>query len=107
MYIYNNQIISHEKPPQIHEYVKHLEDIKATKYSFVEFIAALECDDFDKLEDTWVEWAKEFVSHITTIDCHDGDCVKLPISCYPCTIESLLEDYRLYYLNEDKFREDL
>ena len=34
------------------------------KYTFVEFVAALECKDFDVLEDSWLEWSKKLLKNI-------------------------------------------
>ena len=78
------------------------------KYTFVEFVAALECDDFDVLEESWLKWAKEFVSHLNTdeVGVHYGDCTNQPISCYLCVIETLLKDYREYYFNEERWRKE-
>jgi membrane-bound metal-dependent hydrolase YbcI (DUF457 family) len=37
-----------------------------SKYTFIQFVAALESDDFDKIDETWLPWAKEFVSYLNT-----------------------------------------
>lgn len=78
------------------------------KYTFVEFIAALDCDDFDVLEDSWVKWAEQFVTHLNSPDSnyHHGDCTKQPVSCYLCVMETLLKDYREYYFNEEEWRKE-
>lgn len=76
------------------------------KYTFVEFIAALDSDDFDNIDDSWLEWAKGFVGHFNSPNSsvHYGDCTRAPISCYLCTMEALLRDYREYYFNEEEWR---
>ena len=76
------------------------------KYTFIEFIAACESDDFDNIDVTWIPWANQFVSHLNSeYGCiHYGDCTKHAISCYLCNIESLLKNYKEYYFNEVEWR---
>jgi hypothetical protein len=76
------------------------------KYTFIEFIAACESGNFDNIDDSCMSWANEFVSHLNSDinNIHLGDCTKQPVSCYLCTIETLLKDYREYYFNENKWR---
>jgi hypothetical protein len=79
-----------------------------SKYTFIQFVAALESDDFDKIDETWLPWAKEFVSYLNSdnVNIHDGDCTKKPFSCYLCVVENLLSDYREYYFNEEEWRKN-
>ncbi len=75
------------------------------KYTFIQFIVALESDNFDNIDKTWIPWATEFISHLKSeSDQHVGDCTNTPISCYLCTIEYLLRNYREYYFNEELWR---
>jgi hypothetical protein len=78
------------------------------KYTFIQFVAALESDNFDEIDETWIPWATEFVSHLnsTARNVHHGDCTKQPVSCYLCVIEGLLKDYREYYFDEEKWRKE-
>jgi len=78
------------------------------KYTFIEFIAACESDNFDNIDESWIHWAKQFVSHLNsdTANIHLGDCTKMPISCYLCNIENLLKNYREYYFNEIEWRKN-
>jgi hypothetical protein len=76
------------------------------KYTFIEFIAACESDDFENINNRWVDWAKEFTSHLNSDinNIHYGECTNHTVSCYLCTIETLLKDYKEYYFNEDEWR---
>lgn len=77
------------------------------KYTFVEFIAALESDDFDNPSAECLQWAESLINDIPKIfkkEYHFGDCTKAPISCNLCIFETLLSDYRKYYFNEIKWR---
>jgi hypothetical protein len=77
------------------------------KYTFIQFVAANESDDFDSIDETWIPWAKEFVSHLNSdvVNIHHGDCTNQPVSCYLCTIENLLKNYKEYYFNEEEWRQ--
>jgi hypothetical protein len=76
------------------------------KYTFIEFIAALESKDFDNVDSSWMEWALTFVEEIKNPvnSKHEGDCTRTPAPCYLCVFEGLLNDYRDYYFNEEKWR---
>ena len=73
-----------------------------SKYTFVEFIAALEGDDFNVIESSNLTWAKGFVESMGNVSdlIHEGDCTKQNISCPLCVYEIYLKEYREYYFNE-------
>ena len=72
------------------------------KYTFVEFIAALEGDDFNVIEPINLKWAKGFVESMGNISdlIHHGDCTKQNISCELCVYEVYLKEYREYYFDK-------
>lgn len=77
------------------------------KYTFVQFIAATESKDFDKIED--LDWASnviagfpEYAKHAV----HDGDCTKQSTPCMLCMYERFLSEYREYFFDETKYREE-
>jgi hypothetical protein len=79
------------------------------KYKFNEFLAAMESDDFDIIEESWLEWANKFISSIPNVlmtDYHGGDCTKMPAPCPICVYETLLTDYREYYFDEENWRKE-
>jgi len=79
------------------------------KYTFVEFVAALESKDFDKIDEAWLAWANKFMNdqkEVFKTGIHDGDCTKQPFTCHLCCIEQLLKDYRHYYFQEEQWRKD-
>jgi hypothetical protein len=78
------------------------------KYTLVEFIAALESEDFDDIDETWIGWGKEFLSHLTSDNLgeHHGDCTNDPAPCYLCVVENMLKNYREYYINEELWRKN-
>jgi hypothetical protein len=73
-----------------------------SKYTFVEFIAAQEGDDFNVIEPHNLTWAKSFVKGMDDIGnlVHHGDCTKQNISCPLCIYELYLKEYREYYFNK-------
>jgi len=69
------------------------------KYTFIEYLAACEGEDFDIIEDSNIEWAKHFVSKISEMleeGIHEGDCTKQPHTCNLCCIETMLQEYYDY-----------
>jgi hypothetical protein len=81
---------------------------QSKKYTFVEFVAAWESDDFDDIEPSWLRWAEHLIENYGKLlnAHHLGDCTKTPISCNLCVLESLLTDYREYYFNEEEWRKN-
>ena len=80
------------------------------KYTFVEFVAALEGEDFDVLEDSWLEWSKKFIevlpkSHLS-FGRHQGDCTRESVVCELCLYEYYLREFKVYSLDEEKFRKE-
>jgi putative lipase involved disintegration of autophagic bodies len=81
-----------------------------SKYTFVEFIAALEGDDFNVIEPSNLKWAKDSVESMGNISdlIHLGDCTKQNISCPLCVYEIYLKEYREYYFKEqDNAKQDI
>lgn len=78
------------------------------KYTFVQFVAALESKDFDDIEPGWLNWAEGLIDKYPKMlnEVHHGDCTKSAISCNLCVLESLLEDYRNYFFNEEEWRKE-
>ena len=75
---------------------------KMTKYTFVEFIAAQEGDDFNVIEQDNLEWAKGFVESMGRSGkwIHEGDCTKQNVSCPLCVYELYLKEYREYFFKQ-------
>ena len=69
------------------------------KYTFEQFIAAQEGDDFNNIELSNLEWAIGFVESMGKSGkwIHDGDCTKQNVSCPLCLYEQYLKEYREYY----------
>lgn len=79
------------------------------KYTFTEFVAALESDDFDKIEDNNLVRAKSFISDYPKVmetQVHGGDCTRESYSCPFCLMEHFLMEYKMYFFNEDIFRKE-
>ena len=77
------------------------------KYTFAEFIGAIEGDDFDNPSEDNLAWGRQFVDafpQVMKTDIHFGDCTKEPVTCNICIYQTLLEDYREYYFNEEEWR---
>lgn len=77
------------------------------KYNFVEFVAACESKNFDIIEDSWLEWAKQFLKGYESIwvEVHSGDCTKSSHTCSLCLLQTLLADFKEYTFNETAWRE--
>ena len=73
------------------------------KYTFVEFIAAQEGDDFNVIEQDNLDWAKGFVESMGRSGkwIHEGDCTKQNVSCPLCVYELYLKEYREYYFSTE------
>lgn len=74
------------------------------KYTFIEFIAACESDNFDKIEESAMAWAKNFLENQDWNVVHEGDCTQQAYSCVLCVLQQLLEDYKEYTFDEAKWR---
>lgn len=64
-------------------------------YTFKEFVAALESENFNEIEPDSLEWAK-WVESVNLNGKHDGDCIKVSSSCLLCTVTNYLQDYDTY-----------
>ena len=78
------------------------------KYSFKEFLSALESEDFDKVDNNYGE---KYIKNICEILCDDnskhyGDCTKHSITCYLCNLQYYLEDYKNYFFDEEIWRKE-
>jgi putative lipase involved disintegration of autophagic bodies len=73
------------------------------KYTFVEFIAAQEGDDFNVIEPGNLAWATGFVGSMgrSANWIHEGDCTKQNVSCSLCVYEIYLREYREYYFKQE------
>ena len=73
------------------------------KYTFEQFIAAQEGDDFNNIELSNLEWAIGFVESMGRSGkwIHEGDCTKQNISCPLCLYELYLKEYREYYFSTE------
>jgi hypothetical protein len=79
------------------------------KYTFKEFIGALESEDFDVIDD----WPKRFSDHyiasipeVLSNEYHNGDCTNISSPCPYCVLEWYLNEYKEYSFNEEQWRED-
>jgi len=81
---------------------------QTNKYSFVDFIAACESNNFDEVEETNRTWVKSFLKSYENVwnEEHSGDCTNQPHTCSFCLITEWLIDYKGYCANEAKWREE-
>jgi hypothetical protein len=75
-----------------------------SKYTFIEFIAAQEGDDFNVIEGDNLAWARSFVKGMGDLPNwrHEGDCTKENYTCTLCVYELYLKEYREYYFKEEE-----
>jgi hypothetical protein len=73
------------------------------KYTFIEFIAAQEGDDFNVIEGDNLAWARSFVKGMGDLPNweHEGDCTKENYTCTLCVYEQYLKEYREYYFQPE------
>lgn len=77
------------------------------KYSFVQFVAALDSKDFDMMEALRVVLTLNFFEKSNYLDStHDEDCVGSYKDCNLCRIEYLLTQYKEYCLDENTWRKN-
>jgi len=72
------------------------------KYTFIEFIAAQEGDDFNVIEGDNLAWARSWIKGMGDLPNwrHEGDCTKENYTCTLCVYELYLKEYREYYFNK-------
>jgi len=78
-------------------------------YNFKEFIAALNCKDFDVLEKKWLKFANKIIKDSVVAfkkGKHKGDCTKQPYLCDLCMYETMLSEFKEYSLHEEEYRID-
>jgi hypothetical protein len=75
-----------------------------SKYTFIEFIAAQEGDNFNVIEGDNLAWARSFVKGMGDLPNweHEGDCTKENYTCTLCVYEQYLKEYREYYFKEEE-----
>lgn len=79
------------------------------KYTFKQFIAALSCQNFDELEQNSIEITKSYFLRINDLDfVHTEASInhKTINGCDLCKLQSYLEEYRLYYFDEENYRKE-
>lgn len=79
-----------------------------SKYTFAEFTAALEGDDFNVIEPNLLEWATKFIESMGKAGSlvHHGDCTHHAISCLLCAYERMLSEYHTYYFSPKLYDQD-
>lgn len=78
------------------------------KYTFVEFLAAYESDNFDKVDESTLSWAKNFLKSYENVwgEIHEGDCTNQTHTCSLCLLQTCLEDYKQYTFDEVNWRDE-
>lgn len=77
------------------------------KYTFKEFVAAIESENFDRIDRNAIETTKSFFLKL-----HEQDFVyidkegKFSLSCDLSLLENYLKEYRMYQFDEEKFRRE-
>jgi hypothetical protein len=78
------------------------------KYTFIEFIAAQEGDDFNVIEGDNLAWARSWIKGMGDLPnpIHEGDCTKENYTCTLCLYELYLKEYREYFFKEDTLEKE-
>ena len=76
------------------------------KYTFIEFMSALQDADFDVINDKKLTCGRNFmkVCFEELENSHDGDCTKSSHPCLLCALEHYLIEYKEYTFDEKKWR---
>lgn len=75
-------------------------------YTFKQFVAALESDNFNEIEPKALEWAK-WVESVNLSGEHDGDCMNRAMSCLLCAVQYYLKEYEKYTFKSEEFEKEL
>jgi hypothetical protein len=79
------------------------------KYTFKQFIAALDSRNFDTLDHNSIETTKSFFQKLNDLDfVHIENNIndrRLRV-CDLCKLQAYLEEYRLYYFDEEQYRKE-
>jgi hypothetical protein len=103
----------------VHKYNKVIDDIfdaqqyhklrmnaDANKYTFLEFVAAQEADDFNNIGPKDITWAAKFLNEFAQNGRwefnyeHFGDCTKFAGTCSLCLLKQLLQEYEDYFFRD-------
>jgi hypothetical protein len=80
------------------------------KYNFIEFLCALESDDFDNPDYSWkefyIKFLKQYPDLLINDGIHHGDCTKVSCPCDLCVLETLLKEFYQYTFDEKTFRKE-
>jgi hypothetical protein len=73
-------------------------------YNFKEFIAALNCKDFDVLEKKWLKFANKIIKDSVVAfkkGKHKGDCTKQPYLCDLCMKQCYQNLKNIHYMKKN------
>jgi hypothetical protein len=77
------------------------------KYTFKQFIAALDSQNFDELDPNAVASTKSYFQKLNDLDfTHIEDAGQISLVCDLCILENYLKEYRIYQFDEAYYRKE-
>ena len=77
------------------------------KYTFKQFIAALNSNDFNELDHNSIESTKSYFQKLNDLDfTHIEDKGQISLVCDLCILENYLKEYRIYQFDEAYYRKE-
>lgn len=77
------------------------------KYTFKEFIAALDSQNFDELDPNAIEITKSYFQKLNDLDfTHIEKDGQISLVCDLCVLENYLKEYRIYQFDEEYYRKE-
>ena len=77
------------------------------KYTFKQFIAALNSENFDEIDANCIESTQSFFQKLNDLDfTHIEDAGEISLVCDLCILENYLQEYRIYQFDEEYYRKE-
>jgi hypothetical protein len=77
------------------------------KYTFKQFIAALDSKNFDEIDPNTIETTKSYFQKLNDLDfTHIEDAGQISLVCDLCILENYLKEYRIYQFDEAYYRKE-
>lgn len=71
--------------------------------TFREFIARTESEDFNNPDEIGFKFADQILKTDLKDEVHCGDCIKFPAPCFLCGLSRLIDEFREYTINPEKY----
>lgn len=77
------------------------------QYTFKQFVAAINSENFDEIDPNAIESTKTFFQKLNDLDfVHMEPIGSISLVCDLCILENYLKEYRMYISDEAKFKKE-